>query len=295
MGFLKMLFCITLILIWIVSGGYITQTSVFIHAYRSQADGFKKAYTYSTWAAVITWLLIAFVIILIIYVIAGVVVLFGTGVGEVGAGGAAAAEGADVAVVEGEQLASREAGQVAERRAAQSLEKRAGKKELGKLGNSKQQLKQQKKQKKSSIISWIFLIGSMILVFVTGALSAATANEIKTSGKYDSSDKKLKTAYEDAIIAACLCLSSVGLIIIGAISYAVYKHKQQVKAQDEERQEEEQQQYSQQNSFMGGIRQYGNQIYSQAVNYLRPTGYSGYSGYPRYPGYPGQQALTGYF
>lgn len=84
--FWNFLFAIGLLLIWIIAGGYITQASVFLIPSKNIDKNFKNAYKYSTWAAVVTWLLVAFAIV-------GVILLFVFGA-EIAAAAASAAEAA---------------------------------------------------------------------------------------------------------------------------------------------------------------------------------------------------------
>lgn len=66
-----------LIIIWIIAGGFITQANIYLTPYKDTDPNFHEAYWSSFWAAFITWGLIALFILLII-------ILFATGVGEVG-------------------------------------------------------------------------------------------------------------------------------------------------------------------------------------------------------------------
>jgi hypothetical protein len=70
-------------------------------------------------------------------------------------------------------------------------------------------------------ISWltiIFLVFALILVGITGVLSALAAYNIAKSPNYLSTDTKLKGAYTNCIIAAALCIGAGVVLLIGAIS-----------------------------------------------------------------------------
>ena len=198
-----------LVIIWIVAGGFITKTNVLLGPYKNDDDNFNNAYWYSFWAAFVTWTLIGIFIILVILSVIGVIALFGSGVGEAGAvaeGGIAATEGAETVTLAG----------------------------VGKKSASS-------KEGKGAIstgISWLtigFLIFALILVGITGILSALTASSMVKSTNYDPSNDKLKNAYNNAIIAASLCLGAGGLLIIGIIAYFIVgeQRKRKIKAQKE--------------------------------------------------------------
>lgn len=182
--FFTFAFSALLIIIWIIAGGFITQSSVLLHPTIDKDTFLHKAYWYSFWAAFVTWTLIAIFLILIVLAVLGVVGLFSTGVGE-------EATAADV------------------------------------LGSSKI-------SSVTNNISWltvIFLIVALILVAVTGVLSALTADNIKKSPNYKPTDAKMKKAYTNAIIAASLCLGAGGLLIIGMIAYFVLTWQETKKEQ----------------------------------------------------------------
>jgi hypothetical protein len=177
-------FSALLIIIWIVAGGFITQSSVFLHATRDTDEFLHRAYWYAFWAAFITWTLVVIFIILIGLAIFGVVGLFSTGIGE---------EGIAAEAVEGNKLSSLT----------------------------------------SSNFSWvtvIFLVFALILVFVTGVLSALTASNIKASKNYVETDARQHKAYTNAIIAAALCLGAGSLLIIGMITYFILSAQASSKA-----------------------------------------------------------------
>lgn len=79
--------------------------------------------------------------------------------------------------------------------------------------------------KKNSTLINIFFLVSFILVLVTGFLSMFSAISIRKSPNYSASISKLKTAYNNCIIAASFSLGSVGLLIIGFITQKVIENK----------------------------------------------------------------------
>ena len=192
-----------LVLIWIIAGGFITQANVFLGPYNDDDDYLHDAYWYSFWAAFITWTLIGIFIILVILSVIGVVALFGTGVGEAGAAAEAgvAAEG-----IETEEIGSTVA---------------KSKKGKGLI---------------STGVSWLtiaFLIFALILISITGVLSALTASSMVKSPNYDSTNDKMKTAYTDSIVAASMCLGAGGLLIIGIIVYFIIGQQRKKKIQQQ--------------------------------------------------------------
>jgi hypothetical protein len=144
----------------------------------------------------VTWFLIALFILLVILSVLGVVALFGSGVGEAGV---AAEEGS----VAEESYTSR-------------------------YLNS-----QQGQDNINTGISWFtigFLFFALILVSITGVLSAIAATDIAASPNYDPSVPNLKTAYNDCIIAASISLGAAGLLIIGSIIYFIVGYQQSNRA-----------------------------------------------------------------
>lgn len=227
MGFWAIAFAGLLLVDWIISGGYITKASVTLGYFRKNNAHLNSAYWYSFWAAFLTWGLIALVIILIIAAISAGVALFGSGVGEVGvagAGGAAelGAAGEEFSVLEREAMSEEKNVSNYFNKAKNSYNKhqKSGRGRRGKKGKKKK-----KNGKTSKVVTWVFLISSIILVSITGVLSAVTASEIKSSGFPIGNGTQLKSAYDSAIIAASLSLGAVGFLLIGAIVYAVYTNK----------------------------------------------------------------------
>ena len=55
-----------LIIIWIISGGFVTQANVFLGPYKNKDQYLHSAYWYTFWAAFVTWTLIGIFILLII-------------------------------------------------------------------------------------------------------------------------------------------------------------------------------------------------------------------------------------
>ena len=196
MSWLIFTFSALLIVIWIIAGGFITDASVKIHGSKDANDEMHKAYVLSTWAAVITWLLIGLFISLIILAVLGVVtvtgVAYSTGVGEYET---------VLMTIEGVATATSQA--------TKSLA----------AGTASHPVKKG--------FSWFtigFLFLALFLVTITGVLSALTASSM-VKGNFtsltDHNVEKLQKAYNDAIIAAVASLASAGLIIIGIITYIV--------------------------------------------------------------------------
>lgn len=83
-SFWNYILAIILFIIWIIAGGFLTQSNVFLRAYRHDDQYMHAAWVYTLAAALVTWILIFIFIVLFILAIVGVVALFGSGVGEVG-------------------------------------------------------------------------------------------------------------------------------------------------------------------------------------------------------------------
>ena len=81
---LTQILIILLFIIWIVAGVYITMASLNLGPYNTHdSDSFlRRAYVYSTWAAVIIWLTLFLIIVLIILAGFGIAALFSSGIGE---------------------------------------------------------------------------------------------------------------------------------------------------------------------------------------------------------------------
>lgn len=216
-----------LVLIWIVAGGFVTQANVKLHSTKDKDSDLNKAYWYTFWAAFITWFLVGIFILLIILSVLGIVALFGSGVGEAGAaaeGGAVAAEGAEGA--ETAEAAEAEEGAAGRSRKANEAAKSP-----------------QGQSAVSTGVSWLtiaFLVFALILVAITGVLSALAAASMIRSPNYDPSNANLRTAYTDCIIAASMCLGAGGLLIIGIIVYFIIgeQHKKKIEAQQKLEQKE---------------------------------------------------------
>jgi len=207
-SFWNFVFGIILVLIWIVAGGFVTQANVYLTSYRNKDDDLHRAYWFSFWAAFITWFLIALFILLVILSVIGIVALFGSGVGEAGVAEGAAAEGGVAA-----EGAESESALTKYRNSAQG-----GNNETG--------------------ISWLtigFLIFSLILVGITGILSAIAASSMVKSKHFDPTITKLKTAYTDCIIASSLCLGAGGILIIGIIVYFIVGEQREKKIEAEQK------------------------------------------------------------
>lgn len=206
-SFWNFAFGFILVLVWIVSGGYITQANVYLDSYKNRDADFNRAYTFTFWAAFVTWFLVGLFILLVILSVVGVVALFGSGVGEAGA----AAEGAE---------------------ATEGME-------LSRSGRAREYLKSPEGQNTiSGGVSWFtigFLIFALILVGTTGILAALAASSMIKSPHYNPSVKKLKTAYTDCVIAASLCLGAGGLLIIGIIVYFIVGFQREKKVEVEDK------------------------------------------------------------
>lgn len=96
-GFWNYLVAIILFVIWIIAGGFITQSNVYLHAYKDEGQYMHTAWLLTFWAAFVTWFLVILFIIMVILAIVGVVALFGSGVGEAGLA-AESTEGAQFSV-----------------------------------------------------------------------------------------------------------------------------------------------------------------------------------------------------
>ena len=200
-SFVKFLFSGGLIIIWIIAGVFITSASVKIGRSKSKSTNknLQHAYTLTTWASVLTWLILALAIILVILAMVGVVALFSTGVGEAGVA-AGAAEG----------VATR----TAAKGAAKGAAKRGGK--GGKKGS-----------KISNLITDGFLLVALFLSFLNGILAAIASTNLNAYFALSSSNKttELKQASSDCITGAVLCLVSGSILIIGIITYYIIKYK----------------------------------------------------------------------
>jgi Uncharacterized protein conserved in bacteria len=180
----------TLIGLWIISGYFATVASLRLSSFSDTDDFLHRAYWFTFWAAFVTWTLLIIFVLLVILAIVGVVALFGSGVGEVGV----AAEGAEASTFT--EYASSQGGQALI----------------------------------STGVSWLtiaFLIFALILVIITGVLTAIAAASIAESPNYNSSNADLSTAYTDCIIAASLCLGTAGLLLIGLIVYSIIAFRRQ--------------------------------------------------------------------
>jgi heme/copper-type cytochrome/quinol oxidase subunit 2 len=202
-SFWNFAFGFILVIVWVIAGGFVTQASVFLTSYRDTDDNLHRAYWFTFWASFVTWFLIAIFIILIILSVLGVAALFGSGAGELGV----AAEG---------EAAAAEGG----------------------LGVTEGFVPNMQSVKSSQGISWttiVFLIFALILVIVTGTLSAIASSNIKQSSNYKNTISKLETAYNDCIIAAVMCLGAAGILIIGLFVYFIigYQQSQKIRAQEE--------------------------------------------------------------
>jgi hypothetical protein len=190
-SFWNFFFGFVLIILWVIAGAYITTTNIALRPYENLDSDIYRADTFAFWAAFVTWFLVALFVVLLILSGVGIAALFGSGAGEAGV----AAEG-----VESEAALSRYS------QAKNYAYSPQGQSEI------------------TTGISWgtiAFLIFAMILIFVTGVLSALAASSLVASPNYNPSMGQLKKAYDDAVIAAIICLSAGGLLIIGIIVYSI--------------------------------------------------------------------------
>lgn len=192
-SFWNFVFGAILVIIWIIAGGYITQANIALGPHKNKDVELHRAYWFTFWGAFVTWTLIGIFIILIILSVIGVVALFGSGVGEAGV---VAEEGG---AIEGAGSSRYERG----RAYAESPEGQAN---------------------ITTGISWLtigFLVLALILVGITGVLAAIAASSMVKSPNYEPDDEKFKTAYNDCIISASMCLGAGGLLILGIIIYFI--------------------------------------------------------------------------
>jgi hypothetical protein len=179
---------LVLIVIWITGGVYVTEANILLTPHKNDDDNLKNAYNLTFWASFITWFLVALFIVLLILSIVGVVALFGSGAGEIGA--------------------------------AESVE-------------AKNFLSSQQGQTTISYgISWftvLFLIVAIILIVTTGILSAIAASDIAKSG-----NTNIGNSYSDCIVAASLCISAAGVILIAFIVYYILDYQKEQKFKNQE-------------------------------------------------------------
>lgn len=86
-------------------------------------------------------------------------------------------------------------------------------------------------------ISWgslIFLIVALILVIVTGVLSALTASSIAKGGGVND----LQKAYHDAIIAAVMSLATSGLLLVSVFTYIYLAESRKSKVKKQAKEQE---------------------------------------------------------
>jgi hypothetical protein len=78
-------------------------------------------------------------------------------------------------------------------------------------------------QKTSSLWTMILMMGTLVLAFVIGVLCAVASEDIHDSGA--SHDDSYHLAYNTSVAAAVFGILSFSLVIIAAIVYFVWKHK----------------------------------------------------------------------
>jgi hypothetical protein len=207
-----------LLLIWAVSGGYITSANVKLGSYKKEDKYLNNAYWNTFAAAFVTWTLIGIIILLMILAAVGIIGLFATGAGEVAAGGVAAGEVAAGGVAAGEAITASEV-------AAGGVEALEGDSTLKKaMDIAKGKLNKKNSITEVSNVTLAILGVSLFLVTVSGILAAVSASQIRKSPNYNADDKKLQEAHSDCTIAAILCLGSAGILLI-VMLIAVVSHK----------------------------------------------------------------------
>lgn len=203
------LFGFILVILWIISGSYVTRASIYLNSYKNMDEFLARAYSFTWWASFVTWFLVAVFILLIFLSVIGLVALFGSGAGEAGVA-VEGAEGAEVA----------ETGTLARARSLREKIPDEG-------------------------ISWFtigFLIFALALVSTTGVLAAIAATDMTYSSHFNPSISKLKTAYNDCIIAAVISLGAGGILVIGIITYFIVGYTREQRIEAEQRQQEKQNQ-----------------------------------------------------
>lgn len=231
-SFLNFIFGAILVIIWIVAGGYVTQANIALGPYKNDDPELHRAYWFTFWAAFTTWTLIGIFIILVVLSVIGIVALFGSGVGEAG-------------------LAAR---QLSAAKGAGGSRYDAG---ISYIESPEGQANI------STGISWLtigFLIFALILVGVTGVLAAIAASSMTKSPNYKPDDVSFKTAYNDCVISASLCLGAGGLLILGIIIYFIVGLQRQRRL-DAEREKEEKYRQEQ----LAGLRKYQQEAFRQKV------------------------------
>lgn len=192
---------LVLLVLWIYIGGLVTQANVYLTSYRKTDTNFAAAYRDTFKAAFITWTIVGIFLLLAALSVAGVVALFGSGVGEVavaGEGGAIAAEGSAVAA-EG----------------------------AGEASLQDQLLRAQHTPNLLAGVSWvtiIFLVCAIVLVLVTGYYALRAANSLASSSNYNNGNHKQVTAYDDCRRSAVLSLGTVGAMLLVVIVYYGYEY-----------------------------------------------------------------------
>lgn len=78
MNFWTFLFGLILVIIWIVSAGYLTQASVFLTPYQDKDPELHNAYIFAFSAAFLVWSIVAIFILLLFLSYYGVISLFGS-------------------------------------------------------------------------------------------------------------------------------------------------------------------------------------------------------------------------
>lgn len=200
--FLGWIFVLFLGACWIVTGGLMSKAAWYLYGQRKKDKDLDSAFVYAFWAAIITWSLLLIFFYLVYLIVAGTVLLFASGGGEV-AGAGVAAEGA-----------AAEGGAALEEGA---FFRQQAKGQLQQPGTFK---------KINNFASKFVFVAMFILVIVSGILSAVSANEISKSSSYKGGkNKTVSDMYILTIISASVDLGAIGILIIGWIVHEVRKHK----------------------------------------------------------------------
>lgn len=201
------LFGIILLVLWVISGGFVTQANVLLTPSKNIDDFFKRAYWATFAASFITWFLIAIFLLLVVLSVA--LLIFGASevaavVGTAEAGFATAATSIGVETITIKTI-TKEGAKYLKDQGVKYIEK-------------------QHKYVPESGINWFilgFLIFALVLVAITGVLSAIAASSMTKSPRFSSQNADMKKAHNDCVIAAILCLGTGSIIIIGLVIYFI--------------------------------------------------------------------------
>jgi len=188
---------IILVVIWIVAGVFITQANVKLHDYKNEDDPY--AHPAWTYSFWAAFTTWTLVGIFTILLIAGLLI-----------GGALFATG----------IGETEVAVTGVAKAAQDGIRTA-------TGAVKPHI---------SKLAIAALVVGVVLATTTGILSAMTAVDVRKIGTYDS-DSVLKEAHDEAVKAAVICLTSVGLTVVAGVSYIWYVESKKKKYTEEVKEE----------------------------------------------------------